>query len=78
MPRSPSIEQLAEKLNLMCDRLSLSRVQLAHAVGVDKSVAVRWTSGRVRPGEQSIVRLTDDAESGIMRSRVSLPERSMA
>ena len=59
MPRSPTIEQFTEKLNLMCDRLSLSRVHLAQAVGVDKSVAARWTSGRVRPGEQSIVRLTE-------------------
>ncbi|HWA81042.1 MAG TPA: helix-turn-helix transcriptional regulator [Acetobacteraceae bacterium] len=53
------IEEFTEKLSLMCDRLSLSRVQLAHAVGVDKSVAARWASGRVRPGEQSIVRLTE-------------------
>jgi transcriptional regulator with XRE-family HTH domain len=59
MPRSPPIEQFAGKLNVMCDRLSLSRVQLAQAVGVDKSVAARWASGRVRPGEQSVVRLTD-------------------
>ncbi len=59
MPRSSTIEQFTEKLNLMCDRLSLSRVQLAHAVSVDKSVAARWTSGRVRPSEQSIVRLTE-------------------
>jgi hypothetical protein len=71
MPRSPTIEQFTEKLNLMCDRLSLSRVQLAHAVGVDKSVAARWASGRVRPGEHSIVRLTE-----LVRHRVGDFSRS--
>ena len=59
MPRSPEIEQFADKLRLTLDRLSLSRVQLAQHAGVDKSVAARWASGRVRPGEQSIVRLTE-------------------
>jgi hypothetical protein len=76
MPRSPTIDQFTEKLNLMCDRLSLSRVQLAHAVGVDKSVATRWASGRVRPGEQSIVRLTELVRHQIgdfSRSDWSLP-----
>jgi transcriptional regulator with XRE-family HTH domain len=59
MPRPPEIEQFADKLRLTLDRLSLSRVQLAQSAGVDKSVAARWASGRVRPGEQSIVRLTE-------------------
>jgi transcriptional regulator with XRE-family HTH domain len=59
MPRSSEIDRFDEKLGLMRDRLSLSRVQLAQAAGVDKSVAARWISGRVRPGDQSIVRLTD-------------------
>jgi transcriptional regulator with XRE-family HTH domain len=76
MPRSPAIEQFTEKLNIMCDRLSLSRVQLAHAIGVDKSVAARWTSGRIRPSEQSIVRLTELVRHQIgdfSRSDWSLP-----
>ena len=59
MPRSSEIDRFGEKLGLMRDRLSLSRVQLAQAAGVDKSVAARWISGRVRPSDQSIVRLTD-------------------
>jgi len=59
MPRASGIEQLPQKLGLMLDRLSLSRVELAHAAGVDKSVAARWLSGRVRPGDHSIVRLTE-------------------
>jgi transcriptional regulator with XRE-family HTH domain len=58
MPRSPEIDRFAEKLGIVLDRLSLSRVQLAQLAGVDKSVAGRWASGRTRPGEQSIVRLT--------------------
>ncbi|MGH7047934.1 MAG: hypothetical protein ACREE2_16265 [Stellaceae bacterium] len=59
MPRAPEIAHFAEKLGVMLDRLSLSRVQLAQWAGVDKSVAGRWASGRARPGEQSIVRLTE-------------------
>jgi transcriptional regulator with XRE-family HTH domain len=59
MPRAPEIAQFADKLRLTLDRLNLSRVQLAQFAGVDKSVAARWASGRVRPGEQSIVRLTE-------------------
>jgi hypothetical protein len=59
MPRAPEIAQFAEKLGIMLDRLSLSRVRLAQSAGVDKSVAGRWASGRAHPGEQSIVRLTE-------------------
>jgi transcriptional regulator with XRE-family HTH domain len=59
MPRSPEIERFAQKLGIVLDRLSLSRVQLAQLAGVDKSVSGRWASGRARPSEHSIVRLTD-------------------
>lgn len=59
MPRSPEIDRFAEKLGIVLDRFSLSRVQLAQLAGVDKSVSGRWAAGRTRPGEQSIVRLTD-------------------
>jgi transcriptional regulator with XRE-family HTH domain len=59
MPRSSEIDRFSEKLSLMRDRLSLSRVQLAQAARVDKSVASRWVSGRARPSDQSIVRLTE-------------------
>lgn len=65
MTRSIEIDQFTEKLGLIRDRLSLSRVQLAQSVGVDKSVAARWATGRVRPGDQSIVRLTDLARRQI-------------
>lgn len=92
MPRSPEIDHFAEKLGVMLDRLSLSRVQLAHLAGVDKSVSGRWASGRARPGEQSIVRLTDilrreiadfsrdewNLPVGEFAARLGLPRRSPA
>jgi transcriptional regulator with XRE-family HTH domain len=65
MPRSPEIDRFPDKLKIMLDRLSLSRVQLAQLAGVDKSVSGRWVSGRARPGERSIVRLT-----GILRREI--------
>jgi transcriptional regulator with XRE-family HTH domain len=76
MPRSPEIDHFAEKLSVMLDRLSLSRVQLAKLAGVDKSVSGRWASGRARPGEQSIVRLTDILRreiAGFSRDEWNLP-----
>lgn len=48
----------AEKLNLVMKRLSLSRGGLASAVGVDKSVAGRWASGKVKPSAHNIARLS--------------------
>ncbi len=59
MSRSTEIDRFSEKLNLMRDRLNLSRVQRAQAARVDTSVASRWVSGRVHPSDQSIVRLTE-------------------
>lgn len=92
MPRSPEIDHFAEKLGVMLDRLSLSRVQLAKLAGVDKSVSGRWASGRARPGEHSIVRLTDivrreivdfsrdewNLPVGEFAARLGLPRRSLA
>lgn len=59
MPRSSEIDRFSEKLSLMRDRSSLSRVQLAQAARVEKSVASRCESGQARPSDQSIVRLTE-------------------
>jgi hypothetical protein len=81
MPRSPEIDRFAEKLAIVLDRLSLSRVQLAQLAGVDKSVSGRWVSGRGRPGEQSIVRLTDIVRREIpdfSRGEWHLPPREFA
>ena len=82
----------AEKLGVMLDRLSLSRVQLAQLAGVVKSVSGRWASGRAGPGEQSLVRPTDIARCeisdfsrdewnppvGAFAARLGLPGRSAA
>ncbi|MEM9054207.1 MAG: helix-turn-helix transcriptional regulator, partial [Pseudomonadota bacterium] len=38
--------------------LSLSRAGLAQAVGVDKSVAGRWASGRVLPSAHNLAKLS--------------------
>jgi hypothetical protein len=67
MPRSPEIPEFAEKLRVMLDRFSLSRVQFAQLAGVDKSVSGRWVAGQARPGEQSIVRLTDIVRREVTR-----------
>jgi transcriptional regulator with XRE-family HTH domain len=81
MPRSPEIERFAEKLGIVLDRLNLSRVQLAQLAGVDKSVSGRWASGRARPSEHSIVRLTDIVRReipGFSRGEWHLPPRDFA
>lgn len=81
MPRSPEIPEFAEKLSVMLDRLSLSRAQLAQLAGVDKSVSGRWAAGRARPGEQSIVRLTEIVRREIAdfsRDEWKLPVREFA
>lgn len=81
MPRSPEIDRFTEKLGIVLDRLSLSRVQLAQLAGVDKSVAGRWASGRTRPGEQNIVRLTAIVRREIpdfSRGEWNLPSREFA
>lgn len=58
MAKPPCIEDFTRKLALVLDRLSWSRGQLALKAGVDKSVALRWASGAVMPGEASLVALT--------------------
>lgn len=81
MPRAPEIAHFAEKLGVMLDRFSFSRVQLAQSAGVDKSVAGRWASGRARPGEQSIVRLTEIVRreiAGFSRDEWNLPVSQFA
>ncbi len=46
------------KLALVMKVLSLSRAGLAQAVGVDKSVAGRWVSGKVLPSSYNLARLS--------------------
>ena len=45
---------LGQKIELAMKVLSLSRVGLAAAIGVDKSVAGRWVSGKVRPSAHNL------------------------
>lgn len=47
-----------EKLGLAMRATSLSRVALAHGLGVDKSLVGRWLSGAVHPTEHNLARLT--------------------
>ena len=47
-----------EKLGLAMRATSLSRVALAQALGVDKSLIGRWLSGSVHPTEHNLTRLT--------------------
>lgn len=46
--------KLGQKIELAMKALSLSRVGLAAAIGVDKSVAGRWVSGKVRPSAHNL------------------------
>lgn len=48
----------ASKLELVMKVLSLSRGGLAAAIGVDKSVAGRWVSGRVKPSSHNLAKLS--------------------
>jgi transcriptional regulator with XRE-family HTH domain len=48
----------ASKLDLTLKAMSMSRGQMASAIGVDKSVIGRWISGRVAPSGHNLTRLT--------------------
>ncbi len=52
------IRDLAAKLTLGLRAASLSRVELASRLGVDKSLVGRWLSGAVHPTEHNLTRLT--------------------
>lgn len=46
------------KLDMMLKAASLSRVELAHQLGVDKSLVGRWLAGTVHPSEHNLARLS--------------------
>ena len=52
------VPAFAAKLDIALKTASLSRVALAHAMGVDKSLIGRWLSGAVHPTEHNLSRLT--------------------
>lgn len=58
-PDMTQIADLPAKLGLMLKAASVSRVALAHRLGVDKSLVGRWLSGAVHPTEHNLARLSD-------------------
>jgi len=50
--------EIAEKLEYAMKALSLSRAGLAAAIGVDKSVAGRWVSGKVNPSSHNLAKIS--------------------
>jgi transcriptional regulator with XRE-family HTH domain len=55
--RGPA-EVFADNLKLVMERLNLSRVELAHRLGVEKSIVRRWVLGGARPSEANLSLLT--------------------
>lgn len=51
-------EDLGKKLEVTLKVLSLSRAGLASAIGVDKSVAGRWVSGKVKPSAHNLGKIS--------------------
>ena len=49
---------LSDKLAFALKALSLSRIQLAAELGVDKSVVGRWVTGAVAPSSHNLAKLT--------------------
>jgi hypothetical protein len=55
---SHGLADFSKKLQLVLDALSTSRSQLAHDLGVHKSLVARWVAGDVTPTEHNLSRLT--------------------
>lgn len=68
---SHGIADFSKKLQLVLDALSASRSQLAHDLGVHKSLVARWVAGEVTPTEHNLSRLT-------LLIRQTRPEFSLA
>jgi len=63
-PQSKSVH-FPENLAWVMTRLNLSRVELAHRIGVDKSVVRRWVLGQTQPSDLNISMLTSMAAERI-------------
>ena len=61
--RMNRVPDLGDKLDMLLKASSLSRVSIAHEVGVDKSLVGRWVKGAIHPGEHNLAKLT-----GVFRS----------
>lgn len=59
MKKDADRDRFAANLDLAMQRLNLSKVELAHRMGVDKSVVRRWALGGARPSEANISALTE-------------------
>lgn len=53
-----AVADLPAKMAMVLAGLSLSRVAVAHRLGVDKSVVGRWLAGTVHPSEHNLARLS--------------------
>lgn len=51
-------EPFSAKLTLVLKALSMSRAQLASALGIDKSVVARWASGATTPSAHNLAQLS--------------------
>ena len=81
MPKSVEIEDFAAKLALVRQQLDWSRAKLAQQVGIDKSLAGRWTKGVSRPTAYSLARLTSalaQAIPGLKSDEWQLPIEQFA
>lgn len=58
MDGKSAAEVFAENLKLAMERLNLSRVELAHRLGIEKSIVRRWVLGGARPSEANLSLLT--------------------
>src|SRR5215831_3336471 len=56
---APATDTFSAKLRLVMDQLNLSRVGLAHDIGVDKTVVGRWLSGVNEPTGHNLTLLTE-------------------
>ena len=54
-----AIADFAHKFGLVLKACNLSRVRVAQAVGIDKSVVSRWASGVQAPTDHNLTRLTE-------------------
>ncbi|WP_235019341.1 helix-turn-helix domain-containing protein [Tabrizicola flagellatus] len=58
-------DDFAGRLNLAMKQANVSPAALASAVGVDKSVVSRWISGRVRPTQHNLSRISAVLAQGL-------------
>jgi len=63
--QQPKSVHFPQNLAWVMTRLNLSRVELAHRVGVDKSVVRRWVLGQTQPSDLNLSMLTSMAAERI-------------